>query len=195
MAERRRHVRACAIRPHGALGDLAGQLDHAAAQRREHDRWKPADLTRVLAHVGHELPDVLERLAGAEPEPLVSRPVAHADPEPEAAARQLVDDRDHLRVLEGVARVDVGDAGAEGDLARRERERLTEGQAVAGARAVQTGEPLALEALGHLERCTAPTGHRDETHRRLWRHSGEYTASLPQAPRPHYDRRGYREEA
>src|SRR4029453_639875 len=159
------------------------------ARRGHPGRRGPTARPGVFAHVGHELPDVLERLAGPKPEPLVGRPVAHADPEPEAAARQLVDDRDHLRVLERVACVDVGDAGAEGDLARRERERLAEGQAVAGARAVETGEPLALEALGHLERRAAPTGHRDETHRRLRRHSGEYTASLPQAPRPHYDRR------
>src|SRR5207245_11622165 len=100
------------------------------------------------AHPGHDLPAAAARRAALEPETLVRGTVAHADPESEPAARQLVDDGRGLRVVEGMARVDVGDAGAERDLARGERERLTERQTVTRARAVESGEPFTLEPLG-----------------------------------------------
>ena len=45
--------------------------------------------------------------------------------------------RRRLRVVMGMARVDVGDAGPERDLARDERERLAEPEAVAEARTVE----------------------------------------------------------
>ena len=91
--------------------------------------------------------------------------MADADPEPESPARQLVDHRGGLRVVEGVARVNVRDAGAEGDLARRKSQRLAERQTIARARAVEPGEPLTLEPLRHLERRATAPGHRDETDR------------------------------
>ena len=191
--ERGCHVRSRAIRPHDPLRDLPGQLDHAAAERREHDRRKLAHLGRVRAQVGDELPDVLEGLARADSQAGVDRPVTHADPKPEPAVRQLMDERRHLRVLEGVARVDVGDAGSERDLAGRERQRLAQGQTVAGARAVEPGESLALEPLGHLEHHASPSGHRDEADRRFGGHSREYTGVLATAPQPHYDRPTSRE--
>src|SRR5207248_2144563 len=84
---------------------------------------------------GHELADVFQRLADLQPEAPMRRSVAHADAEAEAPARQLVDDRRRLRVLEWMAGVDVGDARAKRDRARRQRERLAEREAVARARA------------------------------------------------------------
>src|SRR5213593_5109368 len=62
-------------------------------------------------------------------------------------------------------------------LARREGQRLAERQAVARARAVESGEPLALEPLRHLERRPTTPGHGDETDRRLRDHLREYKRS------------------
>ena len=100
-----------AVRPHGALRDLAGELHHPTAERGEHDRRQPADLGRQRGHVADKLSDVREGLPRLEPEPLVRRTVTHADPEPEPAARQLVDHRRGLGVVEGMTGVDVRDAG------------------------------------------------------------------------------------
>ena len=44
VAQRLRHVRARGIRPHGALGDLAGERHHPTPQRREHDWRQRANL-------------------------------------------------------------------------------------------------------------------------------------------------------
>jgi hypothetical protein len=170
-------VRPSAVRPHGALRDLAGQLHHAPPERGEHDRRQPADLRRRRGHLPDELPDVVEGFTHLEAEPIVYGPVTHADPEPEPRARQLVDHRGGLRVVERVTRVDVRDAGPERDLTRREGQGLTEGQPVARARAIEPGEALALEPLRHLERRAPAPGHRDESDRRFRDHLREYKRS------------------
>src|SRR5439155_4196518 len=51
------------------------------------------------------------------------------------------DHRSGLGVVEGVACVDVRDAGAERDLARRKGQRLAERQTIARARAIEPGNP------------------------------------------------------
>src|SRR5215831_1863516 len=131
-------------RSEAAMCDLARKLHHPAAERGEHDRRQISHLRRGRGYLADELADVVEGAADLEAEPLVRGPVAHAHPEPEPAARQLVDHGGRLRVVEGMARVDVRDAGAERDLARRESQRLAEPQPVARARAVEPREPLAL---------------------------------------------------
>jgi len=81
----------------GVLAGL-GARRPPSRQRREHDRRQRADLRGIAADLVDELPHVLERLARRQPEPLVGGPMAHTDPEAEASARQLVDDRrDHRR--------------------------------------------------------------------------------------------------
>jgi hypothetical protein len=86
-----------------------------------------------------------------------------------------------------MARVDVGDAGAERDLARGLRERLAERQTVARARTVEPREAFLLETLRHLERRATAPGDRDETDGRFGGHLREYSRS-------HYDRRTQKEE-
>src|SRR5882762_10352798 len=162
VAQRLRHVRACGVGPHRALGDLARERDHPAPQRGQRERRQRADLRRIALHLGRELAHVVQRPAGLDAETAMSRPVAHADTEAEAAARQLVDDRRRLRPLERVTRVDVGDAGAERDLMRDEGQRLAERHAVAGARTVDAGEAFRLEALREIERRPPPSGDSDE---------------------------------
>src|SRR5205814_3492661 len=148
----------------------ARERDHPASQRGQRDRRQRADLRRVALHLGHELAHVVQRLAGLDAETVVGRPVAHTDAEAEAAARQLVDDRRRLGPLERVARVDVGDAGAERDLAGDESQRLAERHAVARARAVDAGEAFRLEALREIERRPPPSGDGDEADGRLRAH-------------------------
>ncbi len=170
MAQRLRHVRPCGVGPHRPLGDLARERDHPASQRGQRDRRQRADLRRIALHLGHELADVVQRIARLEAETLVSRPVADADAEAEAAARQLVDDRRRLRPLERVTRVDVRDAGTERDLMGDEGQRLAEGEPVAGARTVDAGEAFRLEALREIERRPPPSGDGDEADGRLLAH-------------------------
>src|SRR5262245_16020343 len=190
VPQRGRHVGTGAVGPDRALRDLAGQLDHAPAQGRQNNGRQRADLRSGRGHLVHELLDVVERLAGLEPQALVRGPVAHADPEPESSARQLVDDGRGLRVVEGMARVDVGDAGAERDLAGRLRERLAvrlaAGQADTRARTVEDRAAFQLETLGHVE-CRAPAhGDSDEA-------GGWFGAQLREYSRTHYGPRTQKE--
>jgi len=73
----------------------------------------------------------------------VRRAVTDANAEAEATAGQLVDQRRGLGEVEGVARVDVGDAGADRDRAGREGEGLAEPEAVAEEPVAE--EPVAEE--------------------------------------------------
>src|SRR5262249_59878544 len=79
-------------------------------------------------------------------------------------AGQLGNAGRRLRPLEDVTRVDVRDARAERDLARDERERRTERQAVTRARAVDAAEALALERLRQVQRRLTPPRDGDETY-------------------------------
>src|SRR5947207_10101706 len=81
-----------------------------------------------------------------------------------------MDEGRRVGVVGRVPRVEIGDGGAERDLARRERQRLAESQAVAEARAIEPAEALVLEALGHLDGGLPPARDSDETHRRLAGH-------------------------
>ena len=61
-----------------------------------------------------------------------------ADAEHEAAVRDLVNERNRLREVLYVARVDRGDAGAEADFPGRQRDRFAQADAVAEARAINS---------------------------------------------------------
>src|SRR4026207_150544 len=84
----------------------------------------------------------LAGLPVCDAEPIVRRAVTDANAEAEATAGQLVDQRRGLGEVEGVARVDVGDAGADRDRAGREGEGLAEPEAGAEARAGEPAEAL-----------------------------------------------------
>src|SRR5262249_17995063 len=109
-------------------------------------------------------------LAGGDGGGLVRGAVAHADAEAKAAARQLVHEGGGLRVLRRMARVDVGDAGAECDLFRGDGERLAECKPVAGARAVDSRESFALDSLRELEGRAPSSGDGQEADTRFVGH-------------------------
>src|SRR5690606_1881269 len=95
------------------------------------------------------------------------RPVAHADAEAEASARELVHERRGLRVVVDVARIDDGDRRAERDALGDQRERLAQAEAVAEARAIDASVAAAFELARDVERRTAASGHggqRDRGH-------------------------------
>src|SRR5262249_58572865 len=96
-------------------------------------------------------------------------------------AGQLGNAGRRLRPLEDVTRVDVRDARAERDLARDERERRTERQAVTRARAVDAAEALALERLRQVQRRLTPPRDGDETYGGLRCHPW---GSIPNHARP-----------
>ena len=70
-----------------------------------------------------------------------------------------------------MARVDVGDGRPQRNLAGGERDGFAEGEAVAEARAVDTGEALLLEALGELDGGLASARGRGEADRGLAGHA------------------------
>jgi hypothetical protein len=84
LLQRLGHVRAGGVRPHRAVGDLAGERHHPAPQRGEGDRRQGADLRGEALELAHELAHVLQRLARMEAEPRVRGAVtdAHAEAKP-----------------------------------------------------------------------------------------------------------------
>jgi hypothetical protein len=73
--------RAAAVGPHARLGDLAGSSDHARRSVASTSGGSVPTCGSAARDVGHELADVLQRLADLEAEALVHRAVAHAETE------------------------------------------------------------------------------------------------------------------
>ena len=146
-----------------AVADLARQSHHLATQRG-HDQG------RKWPHPGHgpqrldEAPHVAERPPRGEPHALVHGGVAHAHPEAEASARELVDEGGMAGVVGRMPRIEVGDGGPEGDPARGEGQGLAERHGIAEARAVDAGEAAALDLAGQLQGLRAPAGHGRQRH-------------------------------
>ena len=90
------------------------------------------------------------------------RCVAHADPEDEAAAADLVHPRGRGGEVRSVAGVDVRDRGAESDLVRLERQRQRETQPVTEAGAVDAGETALFDFLSEFQRPLPATRYRCE---------------------------------
>src|SRR6185503_9058810 len=105
---------------------------------------------------------VFQRLARRDAEPLMGRTMADPDSEAKPAARDLVEEGRGLGEVIRMPGVHVGDAAAERDLARAERDRLAEPEAVAEARAVEAGEAFLLEPPRHLDRRLPSSGHGGE---------------------------------
>ena len=171
VLQRRRHVRARAVGPHRALRDLGGELHHAPAQRRERERRQPAHLL-VVAREGRATNFRMSSsgLPGRIAETLVRRPVAHADAEPEAPARQLVHDAPPSARTPTDAACRCWRCWCRtGSRAWRARA-LRTARARRWARTVDSGESFALDALRELERRAPPSRHRHQTHCGLLRH-------------------------
>ena len=155
-------MRARRIRPHGSVGDLAGEPNHGPAQRGENDRWQLARTFRARAQLFDEAAHVLGRLAGLHLVVRVDRRVAHSDAEPEAASGQLVDQARGLGIILRVARVDVDDRRAERDRLRHQGQGLAEAERVTEARTVETGEAAALDLLREIQRGASAAGDGGE---------------------------------
>src|SRR5262252_3558924 len=97
--------------------------------------------------------------------------MAHPDAKAKAAARKLVDERSSVGIIGDMPRVDVGDAGAEWDLARREREGLAETKAVTQTRAIDAAPALSLDLLCDLDGGASPAGHGREADGGLSHHA------------------------
>ena len=144
--ERGRHVRSDAVRPERAIGDLAGERRHAAAQGREHQaRERSAlgvhpHLRDVLTHVGERSPD-------AEPERLVHRLMRDAETEQQASRVELLDHRARLPHQLRMPQVDVRDARADSDALGAIEDGEQQGDVVASARRPDAGEAPPLQVL------------------------------------------------
>ncbi len=176
MAEGDGHMRACGIGPHGPLGDLAREGDHLLPERGEDEGRQRPRLLGAGLKLAHEAAHVFERPARRYLEPGQGRPVAHPDPEAEAAARELVDEGGGMGVVVGMPGVHVGDGRPEGDLVGGEGDGFAESEAVAEARAVDSGEAFLLEALGELDGGLASARGRGEADRGL---AGQAHGSAP----------------
>ncbi len=139
-----------AVREHHALRDFLGQRDHPVAQRRENDRRQVAD-PRNRTQIAHELAHVGEWLALRHADAAHGGFVTHPDAEAEAPIRDLVQERRGAREVGDVAGVDRGDAGAEHDLAGRERDGFAKREIVAEARAEDARETAPFDLSRHLD--------------------------------------------
>ena len=166
------HVRARAVGKHHAVGDLAGQRDHALAQGRQNDRRQRANAL-VGAEFLDETADVGQRLARRHAHAHVRRRMAHADAEPEAAAGDLVQEGRALCEVADRARVDRRNRGAEDDALRHVRQRLAQRHVAEEAGRKDARKPAPLDLARDLERGAAPAWHGDQADRRtlLWHRS------------------------
>jgi hypothetical protein len=128
-----------------------------------------------------EVAHVFQRFACRHLEAGERGAVAHADSEAKAASAELVDEGGGMGIVVGMPRVHIGDGRAERDLRGRERERFAEPEAVAEARAVETGESFLFEPPGHVDRRLPPSGDGGEAHRGFAR--GHHETALPQRSR------------
>ena len=200
---RRRSRRRRASPPGSAASDSAGasaRRSRTRRRRRSRRRARPSSCAAPRARSAEARPRAAPRASA----PTKSRasasgfPVAtprrrfiaswrDADAEVEAPARELVDQRRRLRVVGGVAHVEVRDRRAERDALRRERERLAEPDPVAEARAVDAREAARLDLARELERGAAAAAGTAASatagsHRRPMRTGPE--ARLAFTPRP-----------
>ena len=155
------HVRAAAIREHHAVGDLAGQRDHALAQGRQDDRRQPADIL-IGAVLRDKGTDVAERLAGGHAHPHVTRTVRDADAELKPSARDLVDIRGAVREFLRRLRIDRRDRGGEGDAFGRQRQPRTLRHVGVGTRYLDHREAAALDLAREVQRGAAASGFGDQ---------------------------------
>ncbi len=172
--ERVLHVGSRAVRPHAAVGDLTRERRHLVAQGGEHDR-RQAAVAVDRPQIADEAADLAERLPGLDAEALVRRAVAHADAEAEAALRDLVEEGRGRREVERVARVDVGDRGAERYALGHHRDAFAQRHAVAHARAEDAAEAEVLDLAGQVERAASPSGNGGE---RQGGHPGHGSSSM-----------------
>ena len=160
-SQRRRHVGAGGVGEHHALGDLARQCHHLPAQRRDDDRRQGAQAL-LRAKFLHEVADVAQRLAGCDAHADMRRPVRHADPQPEPAARHLVHHRGTLGEVADRALVDRRDRGAERHAGRVPGQRLAQRHVAEHAGRVDAGETAPLDLLRDFDGAAAAAGNGDE---------------------------------
>src|SRR5262245_42587817 len=120
MLQRLGHMRARGVGPDGALRDFASQLHHFLAERGQGERGKLASLTDTSLQVMDKAAYITERFANGETEAVIGRPVTDTDTKTKAPLRQFMNERCGLGIVHWMARIDVRNAGAEGDVVRCE---------------------------------------------------------------------------
>src|SRR5262245_41647127 len=107
---------------------------------------------------------ITERFANGEPEAVISRPVADTDTKTKTPLRQFVNERRGLGIVRRMARIDVRNAGAEGNLVRGEGQGFTQPYTIAKAGAIDPTEPFLFNPLSQLKRSLATPGYSSKAH-------------------------------
>src|SRR5215475_7560567 len=95
---------------------------------------------------------ITERFANGETEAVIGRPMTDTDAKTKAPLRQFVDERRGLGVVRRMARIDVRNAGAEGNLVRCQGQGCTQPHTISKAGAIDPAEPFLFNPLSQLKR-------------------------------------------
>src|SRR5215510_15352074 len=107
---------------------------------------------------------ITERFANGETKAVIGRPVTDTDPKTKAPLRQFVNERRGLGIVRRMARIDVRNAGAEGDLVRCQGQGFTQPHTISKAGAIDSAEALLFKTLSQLKRGLAAPGHSGKAH-------------------------------
>ena len=107
---------------------------------------------------------ITERFTNGEPEAVIGRPVTDTDTKTKAPLRQFVNERRGLGIVRRMACIDVGDAGAEGDLVGCQGQGCTQPHTISKAWAIDPAEPFLFNTLSQLKRGLAAPGDSGKAH-------------------------------
>src|SRR5712691_4655225 len=107
---------------------------------------------------------ITERFANSETEAVIGRPVTDTDTNTKAPLRQFVDECRGLGIVRWMARIDVRNAGAEGDLVRCQGEGFTQPHTISKAWAIDPAESFLFKTLRQLKRGLATPGYSSKAH-------------------------------
>src|SRR5262249_48286675 len=105
-----------------------------------------------------------EGFANGETEAVIGRPMTDTDAKTKAPLRQFVNERRALGIVRRMARIDVRNAGAEGDLVCCKGQGFTQPHTIAKAGAIDHAEPFLFKTLSQLKRGLATPGHSGKAH-------------------------------
>src|SRR4030095_13525899 len=107
---------------------------------------------------------ITERFANGETKAVIGRPVTDTDTKTKAPLRQFVNERRGLGIVRWMARIDVGDAGAEGNLVCGEGQGGTQPHTIPKAGAIDPAKPFLFKTLSQLKRGLAAPGYSGKAH-------------------------------
>ena len=107
---------------------------------------------------------ITERFANGETKAIIGRPVTDTNTKTKAPLRQFMDKRRGLRVVCRMARIDVRNAGAKGDLMGRQGQGFAQPHTIPKAGAIDPAETFLFKALSQLKRSLAAPGYSGKAH-------------------------------